>query len=281
MSTNITASLYCPGQFFTSTNNLEDLKNSGFTTIIAWAFHVAPNGDISNGGELIQNGAYVGASDWQNIGLLKQGNTTVSRILFSIGGWGADDFDNIENLMLKTPVNKGGGTAPGSILYNNFKLLIQNLPYIDGIDFDDESLLQSCTYVVFSQMLYSLGLQVTFCPFNNMEVRIDSLSKLNSNNNNIVTGFNLQCYAGGSGNNPQDWINAIQAAMGEEFPAAAFVTPGLQVGSGYMTYEDVQNQMASWEPTGIQSGFIWDYNGIQSGTAPTDDYSAAITSGLE
>ncbi len=281
MSTNITTSLYCPGQFFTSTNNLEDLKNSGFTTIIAWAFHVGQNGDITNGGDLVKNGVYVGATDWQNIGNLKDGITKVNRILFSIGGWEANDFENIQNLIFNTSVDNGGGTAPGSILYTNFQLLKQNLPYIDGIDFDDESLYDEITYVAFSQMLYSLGYQVTFCPFNNIQVWIESLKELNSINSNIVTGFNLQRYSGGAENNPQDWINAIQTAMGNEFPAAAFVTPGLAGGQNNMAPAAIKSQFSEWKDDGIQSGFIWDYGSIHPGTYPTASYSNAIKLGLE
>jgi len=288
---NITATIYGGGSFYSGGQTVvDDLKSSGFTTVIAWAVHVEANGDLvyNDPPPIVGNGKYIGDSKWPGcLANLKQGGS-VNRLLFSIGGWGVRDFSNIHQL----------GTGPDSILYRNFKALKDAIPAIDGIDLDDEeSPYNKETIVGFSQMLHTLGCQVTFCPYNNQDFWINCLYALNSKTPDLVTGFNLQCYAGGAGNDPQVWINAIKQKMGPRFPAAAFVYPGLACRSKDQDKrcmqgdcpDDITSKLKRWKSTGIQGGFIWLYDDIQkcsdSGSCPgrmdTAAYAGAILKALQ
>lgn len=291
MST-ITTAIYGGGPFYSGgTPVIDDLKGSGFTTVVAWALHVSPTGDlIFNDPTIVSGGQYVGESDWPELlANLKRGETSVNRLLFSIGGWGVGDFPNIQALI------QSQGTGPDSILYRNFQALKEAIPTIDGIDLDDETLYDQSTTVQFSQMLNTLGYEVTFCPYTMTDFWVDCLYALNSQTPGLVTGFNLQCYAGGGGNTPQPWIDAIAQRMGSGFPAASFVYPGLwcRNGDGCAAGEcpgDISSQFASWKSSGIQGGFIWLYDDIQkcegSGACGSDvsmnaaAYANAIVQGL-
>jgi hypothetical protein len=283
---NIMAAIYGGGPFYSGgAPVIDDLKSSGFTTVIAWALHVSADGDlIYNDPTIISQGKYVGEEGWaEQLAELKQGETSVNRLLFSVGGWGVSDFPNIQALI------QSQGTGPDSILYQNFQCLKQTIPTIDGIDFDDESLYDQDTTVQFAQMLNTLGYQVTFCPYTMMDFWVECLSVLNTQTPNLVTGFNLQCYAGGSGNNPQYWIDGIAQKMGSGFAADSFVYPGLWCRNGTNCSdgscpEDIQNQFQGWKPEGIDGGFIWLYDDLQkcesSGACPGSMNSAAYASAI-
>jgi hypothetical protein len=290
MSTIMTA-IYGGGPFYSGGQPvIDDLKASGFTTIVAWALHVNAAGDlIYNDPTIVSGGQYVGDPGWPGLlADLKQGETSVNRLLFSVGGWEAGDFPNIQALI------QSQGTGPDSILYKNFAALKQAIPTIDAIDFDDESLYDQATTVAFSQMLYGLGYNVTFCPYTEMQFWVECLQALNDETPGLVTGFNLQCYAGGGGNTPQPWIDAIAQVMGSGFPAASFVYPGLWCrngdgcGSGSCP-SDIASQFAGWKSSGIEGGFIWLYDDIQKcegsgvcgGPMGSAAYASAIAEGLQ
>ena len=89
----------------------------------------------------------------------------------------------------------------------------------------------------------------------------------------LVIAFNLQCYSGGAGNDPEDWIQALQQTLGSDFPAR-FVIPGLATDS---TPNQVQQQYAQWASDGIGGGFLWTY---ESAGTQAPDYASAIATGL-
>jgi hypothetical protein len=292
MATSATVSaIYGGGPFYSGgTAVIDDVKSSGFTTVVAWAVHVQANGDlVFNDPPIVSNGQYVGDPTWpSNLAGLKQGATSVNRLLFSIGGWGVGDFPNIQALIQQQ------GTGPSSILYQNFQALKSAIPTIDGIDLDDETLYDAATTVQFSQMLNALGFEVTFCPYTMTSFWVDCLYTLNTQTPGLVSGFNLQCYAGGGSNTPQPWIAAIAQQMGSTFPAASFVYPGLwcRNGDGCAAGScpaDITSQFAAWQSSGIQGGFIWLYDDIQkcsnsgacSGRMDSAAYAAAIAEGLQ
>jgi hypothetical protein len=281
----LTASIYGGGPFYPGENSaLGTIKESGFTTVVCWALHVRPNGDLAyNDTLIVTNGQYVGDPTWgKELENVKEGGS-VNRILFSIGGWETNDFYHIMNLL------NTDGDGPNSILYRNFETLLNVIPAIDGIDYDDEGNYNINTITRFSRMLADIGCkEITFCPYSNQQFWINCLVALNKTNPCLVTGFNLQCYAGGAyniGNVKKDWIIPLQAAMGKDFDAAAFIDPGLWCKHGDdclqgMDPKQIQSQFAKWKKDKITGGFIWLYDDIEKCGNDPQAYAHAILDGL-
>ncbi len=284
---NTTSLIYGGGAFFVS-GALADVQSSGFTTVVAWCIHIADNGDLAfNDTPVVSGGKYIGDSDWNTqLASFKQGTTSVNRVLLSILG----PFANIQSL----------GTQQGGVIYNNFQVLLNALPAIDGIDFDNEDVYDATTVVDFALMLQSLGCkQITFCPYVEWDIWAGWLAAIDSKSPGLVTGFNLQCYDGGANNDPQDWITAIQNAMGGTFDAKGFVFPGFwcvhppACTPGYDNFcpATVTSTLQGWQPEGIQGGWIYIYDAIENclnsqacgSGVPMDAaaYASAITAGLQ
>ena len=189
------------GPFYkNATNNITEIKNSGFTEAIVWSVEVGSTGDLNFNGEfpLTSNGVYVGDQTHPdfaaNMAALKQG--TVKRITFSIGSSNFGDWQDITNLV------KTQGTGPGSILYKDFQALKAAIPALDAIDFDDENSFNSSTTIAFAVMLGRLGYHVMPDAFDDSSYWTNVVSQINSQFPGTVDGVHLQAYAGGSGNNP-------------------------------------------------------------------------------
>lgn len=287
---SLTTLIYGGGPFYTGGGTvIADLQNSGFTTVVAWGIWIRPtSGDLYyNDTLVVQGGKYVGDPHWNaTLASLKQGTTSVDRILLSILG----PFANIKAL----------GTNKNGILYNNFQALLQAVPALDGIDFDNEDSYDDTT-VDFALMLQSIGYsQVTFCPYTEPDTWAGWLAKIDNQASGFVTGFNLQCYSGGSQNQYQipDWIAAIQNSMGSGFDAKGFVYPGLwcihDTDGAKCSDGDcpasVTSKFKGWQSNGLQGGWIYLYDAIQecSGSGFCGDgvvmdtaaYASAIVQGL-
>jgi hypothetical protein len=256
-------------------NNIDDVKHSGFTRVICWCIHVNPNGDlVFNDPLLVHDGVYSADPTWPSyLSQLKQGSTTVNSLYFSVGSGGVQDYAHIRELI------RTQGTGPTSILYRNFRALKQAFPYIDGIDLDVEDDFDHDTIVAFSLMMGQLGMKVTFCPYFAPNFWVSCLADVERQSPGLVTGFNLQCYDGGAGNNPADWVNAIQQA-GFSVP----VYPGLWAHHFDCTAGDspaqVQAKITGWKDSGIAGGFIWHYDDVQRCGPSSTDYANAIASSL-
>ncbi len=290
---NVVASIYGGGPFYSGGQTvMDDLKSSGFTTVVVWSVHVnGTTADLSlNDVLIVSNGQYVGASTWPaQLASLKTGTTSVNRILFSVGsGGGPTDFTNIEALINQY------GTGATSPLYQNFAALLATIPVIDGIDFDDEDNYNQNTVVQFAQMLATIGYkQITFCPYMDMQFWAGCLGALESSNPGLVTGYNLQCYAGGSINVYQvpQWIASVGPYVSNP---GAFINPGLwcRNGSGCMSGEcpdQMEAQYKGWKSDGVAGGFIWLYDDIlacessrtcSGNPMNTAAYAGAILNGL-
>jgi hypothetical protein len=270
---------------------IADLKASGFTTVVEWGLQLSAAtsgptvGDLQLNEVIVSNGVYVGDPGWPAaLAGLKTGTTSVNRLLFSLLGYQGGTFPRIKQLI------ESQGTGPDSILYRNFAALKHHIPTIDGIDFDDETLYDQDTTVKLALMLKEIGYSVTFCPFDNMTFWVGCLAALEARAPGLVTGFNLQCYAGGAGQDPGTWAQAI--AQGLDWPlqrGAAYVIPGLWCGHGDNCGQgswpnNVFDTFRHWRSSGIQGGFIWLYADIQkckgSSGAGTKDYAAAMAAGL-
>lgn len=265
---------------------IDGLRQSGMTTIAAGSLHVEPKGDlVFNRTLIVSDGKYVGDKAWPaRLSSLKQAPTSVTRLLLSVGGDGKQDFHHIQHL----------GTDPAGILYRNFEILKSTIPAIDGIDFDDEDLMDSATTVTFARMLHRIGYTVTFCPFYNPGLWVECLEELNGQTPGLVTGFNLQCYAGGASNTPGPWIEEVARAMGPDFDAKGFVRPGLRCRRGHRCTEGecpdtFERKFREWSSTGIRGGWAWrldwvlkcqDSGSCSGGPLDVAAYAKAIVDGI-
>ena len=278
--------IYGGGPLFTGGQAvIDDLRASGMTTVVAWSVHVEQNGDLiyNDPPALVSGGEFNTAtySAWpQRLASLKEAPTSVTRLLFSVGAGGTNDFHNIQALIKD-------GWGPDNVLYKNFAALKSAIPTIDAIDFDDEDLMDKDTTVAFGQMLHEIGYEVTFCPYYDPQYWAECLKAIDQTAPGAVTAFNLQCYSGGSGNEPEPWIEAIQSAMGPSFDAKGLVLPGLwctngpQCGEG-QTPASVSSTLEGWKSSGIQGAWIWLLDDVLrcGGPEGTKAYAEAIRAGL-
>src|SRR5258708_751159 len=133
---------------------LEEMQESGFTTVILWPLHVDTNGDLfyhdSDDRDptvpIVQAGAF--NSDVYGympplVSALKS-DGSVGRVLFSIGSAGDGDYNNIKHLLT---------TAEGTeTLVANLRVLAESLA-LDGYDLDFEITDTPDTTVKFSLLL--------------------------------------------------------------------------------------------------------------------------------
>ncbi|MBX9401074.1 hypothetical protein K4L06_07090 [Lysobacter sp. BMK333-48F3] len=273
---------YCEGLFSKTGGKsyIEGLKNSKFNTAILALAHPhyqdksppAPDafkGDLYyNDTEIFANGKYVGPAEWiPLVNSLTLGETGIERVWLSIGGGGVGDYGNIQKLIAEY------GTGEKNPLYQNLVALKNTFPAIEAIDLDDEEMQDTKLIVEFSRMLGKIGFHVTFCPYYNPDFWVGCLAELEKSDPGLVIAFNLQCYSGGAGNDPDDWIQALRQKLGAGFPAS-FVIPGVSTDS---TPNQVQQQYAQWASDGIGGGFLWTY---ESAGTQAPDYAAAIATGL-
>lgn len=274
------SAIYGGGPFYSGgTPVMNDLRGSGFTTVILWSFHIEQNGDlIYNDIPVVKNGAYMGDPAWPTrLATLKSAPTSVNRIEVSIGAWGVPDFERMISLVNGTAPGCGTtlvcGTGSNSILYRNFQAL-KTATGADAVNFDDESAYNLAPTTTFSQMLIGMGYKITFAPYTQQAF----WRNLKNNLGSAVDRIYLQVYAGGAGNNPASW----NTAMGMT------VAPGLwsRNGNGCASGDSpsvVQTKMSNWKASaGISGGFMWLYDDIQkcSAQGTSAQYAAAINTAV-
>lgn len=298
-------------------DHIADIQASGLTTVILFGIHLGrpilkfpglKMGDllyndyakdppkILRGNLLVSYGKFNPNNDpviaaWpaQVAQLKKQGS--VSKVFISVGGaerW-VYDFRVIESMYL---------LEAADVLEANFKALKDAFTFdgvcaLDGFDIDNEESVTPDTIVTFCTMLFGLGFEVTFCPY---EGASDWQGYMQSlwNNGMKVSWWNLQCYAGGSGNlnKLQPWIDALGAVVGPE-SASSYLVPGLaakgveDVGkSEQRCPDDVETIAAGWKNPKLAGVFMWKYDGIAKNPDACDhqnnlkNYVNAINSGL-
>jgi len=249
------------------TSGMNALRASGFNTVILWTIHVYyPSGDlIFNSFPICTGGMYVANANFPaQLATLKQAPTSVDRLEFAVGSGGVNDFSAVQQLIAVH------GTGTNSILYRNFKALIEATS-VDAICFNDETLYDVSTMVTFGRMLTNFNVKITLCPYNNATVWQNVKSQLGA----AVDAIYLQCYAGGAGNNPTTWNTYFGGLK---------VSPGLwcKHGTGCTSGDSaatVTTKMTNWKNSpGIPAGWMWLHDDMMKCTANTmADYATAIT----
>ncbi|NOJ91384.1 PKD domain-containing protein [Corallococcus coralloides] len=274
------SAIYGGGPFYSGgTAVMNDLRGSGFTTVILWSFHIEDNGDlVYNDIPVVRNGAYIGDAAWPTrLATLKTAPTSVNRIEVSIGAWSVPDFERMARLVNGTAAGCGStlvcGTGTNSILYRNFQAL-KAVTGADAVNFDDESAYDLAPTTQFGQMLISQGFKITFAPYTQQTF----WRNLRNNLGSAVDGIYLQVYDGGAGNNPASW----NTAMGMTVDPGLWSRHGTNCASGDSP-ASVQTRMSNWKSTaGINGGFMWLYDDIQKCAAQgtSAQYAAAINTAV-
>lgn len=260
------SAVYGGGPFYlTPSISIPELRSSGFTTAVIWTIHVDTAGNFNYNAEfpIVANGQYIGHNlhpDFSgNVALLKTQPTSIRRVEAGLSAYGSSTFLNIKNLITAY------GTGATTNLYKNFKALKDSIPEIDAINFDDESTYDVTTSVQLAVMLADLGYKVALCPYTNATYWKNVASQTNTQRPGTVDAVFLQCYDGGSGNNPcsTTWnFNGIP------------VYPGLW--DANYTPSGVQTKMTGWKnQCNITGGFMWLYDDFKN-TPKTQQYAGAI-----
>lgn len=249
------------------------MRQSGFTTIVIGMFHignpeVAKNtqlGDIIFNGDrplVIRDGKYVAnAPDWPGqIAQLKQGTTSVTKVYACFGGGGTvQDFSTIKSIY-----ENNGKSFKGTMLQKNLEVFRRVFPAFDGIDMDCEDIYDLPSFVAFCDLMIGLGFDITFCPYQDPQFWNAALAKVSTAHRGAVKWWNLQCYDGGAGNNPQDWWPA-NAQPGYIIPGdwVRFWDPGQQAWAGDCP-QDMENLFATFaKQTAVGGGFVYELDLIR------------------
>ncbi|WP_420130559.1 mannan-binding lectin [Longimicrobium sp.] len=276
---------------------ITQLTKGGFTTVLLWSIHVQANGDFYyNDTPMVSGGKLQLGSDFaDNVNALVSGG--VSEILLSVGAWGtASDFVNLQATW---------DTAGAK----NLQALCAAFP-VTAVDFDYEPQAQydptgklikpaytpaeAAMIIDLTMKVSSLGVGVTYSPYENIPFWTYCLQQLYQLNGNVqpVQWLNLQCYAGGAGNDPLDWITAVNLADAGIADSGAFVVPGYWVtgGEGTTCPSDLQSTFQGLSGSGITGGFLWNSGDLfqyESANSPSCggatypvDYANAIVNGL-
>jgi len=254
---------------------LRPTQQAGWTTIILGLFHIGnPKfgqqklGDIifNDPPAIISDGKYQADPSWPgNVAKLKQGSS-ITKIYASVGGGPpVVDFATIAKIY-----EDNGGSFSGTALEANFQVLRTQFPAIDGIDMDCEETYDQTSFVAFCRMLTAMGFSLTFCPYDQTSFWTGALSALEKVEPGVVKWWNLQCYDGGTGNDPGDWADAITKAI------PGFSTDGYVVAGDWSRWYNTD--IDSWEgdcPSSVTSlissfskepalggGFIWNMDAI-------------------
>jgi hypothetical protein len=205
-----------------------NIRKDGFSSIILNMFHIG-NPAVKAGTQLgdiifndddpivIRDGKYIAAPDWPgHIAELKGPGSKVTQLYACFGGappW-VRDFETIKKIY-----NDNNNSFSGTQLEKSCEVFRATFPSIDGIDMDCEETYDLPSFVAFCKMLAGMGFHITFCPYDTGETDFwtTALVQIEKAYPNVVKWWNLQCYDGGQGNNPQDWADAIaKAAPGRQ-----------------------------------------------------------------
>ncbi|PQJ72670.1 DUF7402 domain-containing protein [Polaribacter butkevichii] len=269
------SAVYGGGAIYNSNTSINELRSSGFNTVIVWTLHIESTGKINFNYDfdLIDNGQYIGGNDPEsgnfvnNLARLKQAPTSVNRIEFGIGAAGAQTFNVLKSFY------ESEGFGPGTTIYKNFKKLRETFPMVDAINNDDEVTYDLASTVAFTKMLASLGFKNAIVPYNRDSFWRSLVQQVNAAYPGNVDRNYIQCYAGGAGNNPcqTKWDFGI-TNIGGRWGASNRESPS-----------QIQNVMQNWKnscSSKAGGGFIWIYDEFDN-TPQTAQYANAINTAFQ
>lgn len=278
------------------TTALAQIPGSATTDYILFSLNVASgtSADINFGlsGPVLATGGAVTASTGALLSsVVKTGVSKgqCQRVWLSIGGWGSNAFTNIQTILAT-------GGALKSTLMANFSAIIQALSSIDGVksvgfDLDYEqpsgdlaSLVANVTVALYN----AFKCPVTFCPFQQLPPQnptsspwIAALQQVYSDLGvQPVVGINLQIYAGGTGNQPDSWTDAVKAATGTGVSdPAAFVWPIFSCDTTATPNSTPTEVTASLKTWGSAGASLWATASLPYEGSDLAAYGTAIANG--
>jgi hypothetical protein len=208
----------------------EAIRTAGWDSIILAMLHPHSEDDKNHtesiyfgNVEILRNGIYCGDAKWPRelCELLTAEGSSLFYLLAGIGGANVGDFGNIQQIY-----QNNNNSFNGTVLQQNFQTFHYTFPMITMLDMDVEDTYDVPSFVAFCRMLIKIGFGITFCPYiYKEEFWIPSLKELNQSDQGAVKWWNLQAYAGGAGNQPQKWADAISKAI-PGFDTTGFIHPG-------------------------------------------------------
>lgn len=258
-------------------SDTNSIKSVGFNTLILTFLDVTSSGDLIYAGtgssgdmtkyKVCTSGSYVGGSTLSDkIKSFKTAPTKINRVeAIIVGAAGGDgNFDHI-----KAQINKNG-TGSATNLYKNFQAL-KAAWNLDAICNGDENTYDKASSVKFGQMLGNMGYHYSFCAYTNDSFWESVKNQLSG----LVDRVYLQCYDGGSGNDPDSW----QSSLGMKVIPLLWVTNDSKPYCG-KTPEEAQAQFTDWyQSDGIAGGGYWnDYDIEKMGSSYSAYANALINS---
>ncbi|RLV61588.1 hypothetical protein D5018_00265 [Parashewanella curva] len=253
--------------------SLNELKKSGFDTLIVWTIHVHEDGSLNFNEEfpLVENGKYIGDNDYphfrKDVASLKHDHSHINRIEFGLSAAGSPSYTNIKALL--TCPKKQRCDIKNNILYRNFMALKKAFPDVDAINNDDETEFDLDSSVKFHNMLADIGFKSTIVPYSDQSFWQQLVKKVNAHHPNALDRVYLQGYAGGTGNSPCDWDFGLP------------VSPGLS--SNTSSVRGVYSAISRWKltcPKITSGGFMWLYDNFENSSLPKS-YADSITQALD
>ena len=260
-------------------------KKAGWTTIILGLFHIGyppewGNAEIFfNDTSIIKDGVYRGDPAWPaKVAQLKE-DSPITQIYASIGG----GYPVVDFTTIKTIYEENKKSFDGTMLQKNLQEFRHKFPKIDGIDMDCEDCYDHDSFVAFCKMMIGMEFAITFCPAfkSTMAFWVKSLKALEDSPDEKSKGrtvkykgavkwWNLQCYAGGGGNKPEEWAKAITDEI------LGFSTDGFILASDWARFWDPE--LKDWDgncppavkqhisgfsnPACLGGAFIWNMDAI-------------------
>jgi hypothetical protein len=248
----------------------DDLRLSGFTTIVLSSFYIHANGDVYSGDSrnpIIHDGKYIGDTAWlRRIASLRRSVTRIEILLE--GRWfnqPPNTFDFIRDWSDASRQIPGivTGTATGSTLYQIANVFKNSLG-VDAVSIDDESVYDSTSILRYGEMLSHLGLHMSLCPFTNMHYW---RALVNGSQKGLIDAIYLQCYDGGAHNTPGPWVDSVASGI-PVYPI--FLCRGsfssCSTSHNSKTPDEIKAEMIRFKASypGLNGGAIWQMEDVKS-----------------